>query len=125
LSTDARISGTPGVPEVLEEPEAGAPARPGTPTTAQGGIKVAVASPKYDPQAQALWQEVAEASDLVSAIVDNIPGLTVAGAETRSELERAAALLKAVAGILQRTERREGSRYAPTNRSILGPDPVP
>ena len=25
----------------------------------------------------------------------------------------------------QRTERREGSRHAATNRSILGPDPVP
>lgn len=83
------------------------------------------ASPKFDAHAQALWQEVAEASDLVATIVDNIPGLTVAGAETRSELERAAALLKAVADILRRTERREGSRYAPTNRSILGPDPVP
>jgi hypothetical protein len=87
--------------------------------------QITVVTPKYDVQAQALWQEVAEASDLVSTIVDSIPGLTVAGAETRSELERAAALLKAVAGILQRTERREGSRYATTNRSILGPDPVP
>ena len=125
MSTDARISGTPGVPEVFEEPDAGGTARPGTPAAAQTTIKVAIASPRYDAQAQALWQEVAEASDLVSTIVDNIPGLTVAGAETRSELERAAALLKAVAGILQRTERREGSRYAPTNRSILGPDPVP
>jgi hypothetical protein len=86
--------------------------------------KIAVAAPKYDVQAQGLWQEVAEASDLVSTIVDSIPGLTVAGTETRSELERAAALLKAVAGILQRTERREGSRHSPTNRSILGPDPV-
>jgi hypothetical protein len=86
---------------------------------------ISVATPKFDAQAQVLWQEVAEASDLVSTIVDSIPGLTVAGAETRSELERAAALLKAVAGILQRTERREGSRYAATNRSILGPDPVP
>ncbi len=87
--------------------------------------KITVATPKFDACAQALWQEVAEASDLVATIVDNIPGLTVAGAETRSELERAAALLKAVADILRRTERREGSRYASTNRSILGPDPVP
>jgi hypothetical protein len=87
--------------------------------------KITVVTPKYDVQAQALWQEVAEASDHVATLVDSIPGLTVAGAETRSELERAAALLKAVAGILQRTERREGARYATTNRSILGPDPVP
>ena len=87
--------------------------------------KITAVSPKFDVHAQALWQEVAEASDLVATIVDSIPGLTVAGAETRSELERAAALLKAVADILRRTERREGSRYAPTNRSILGPDPVP
>lgn len=87
--------------------------------------KITVVPPKCDAQAQALWQEVAAASDLVATIVDSIPGLTVAGAETRSELERAAALLQAVAGILQRTERREGSRYANTNRSILGPDPVP
>jgi hypothetical protein len=87
--------------------------------------KIAGVTPKFDAQAQALWQEVAEASDLVATIVDNIPGLTVAGAETRSELERAAALLRAVADILKRTERREGSRYATTNRSVLGPDPVP
>jgi len=81
--------------------------------------------PKMDPVAQSLWHEVATASDEVAAIVDRIPGLTVAGAETRSELERAAALLKAVAGILSRTERREGARHAKINRSILGPDPVP
>ena len=81
--------------------------------------------PKLDALAQSLWQEVAKASDEVAVLVDNIPGLTVAGAETRSELERAAALLKAVADILRRTERREGSRHATTNRSILGPDPVP
>ena len=87
--------------------------------------KITAVTPRFDGDAQALWQEVAEASDLVATIVDNIPGLTVAGAETRSELERAAALLKAVADILRRTERREGSRHAPTNRSILGPDPVP
>jgi hypothetical protein len=86
--------------------------------------KITGVTPKFDAQAQALWQEVAESSDLVATIVDNIPGLTVAGAETRSELERAAALLKAVADILKRTERREGSRHATTNRSILGPDPV-
>jgi hypothetical protein len=125
LSTDARTSGTPGVPEVFGEPEAGAAAPPGASSAAPAlSSRIAAAAPKYDAQAQALWQEVAEASDLVSTIVDSIPGLTVAGAETRSELERAAALLKAVAGILQRTERREGSRYAVTNRSILGPDPV-
>lgn len=81
--------------------------------------------PKMDPVAQSLWHEVATASDEVAAIVDRIPGLTVTGVETRNELERAAALLKAVAGILQRTERREGARYAQVNRSILGPDPVP
>jgi len=81
--------------------------------------------PKLDPEAQSLWHEVATASDEVAAIVDRIPGLTVTGVETRNELERAAALLKAVAGILQRTERREGARYATVNRSILGPDPVP
>jgi hypothetical protein len=125
LSTDARTSGTPAAPEVFGEQEAGAATRPvvsaATHTTMN---KITVVTPKYDVQAQALWQEVAEASDLVATIVDNIPGLTVAGAETRSELERAAALLKAVAGILQRTERREGSRYASDNRSILGPDPV-
>ena len=80
---------------------------------------------KMDPEAQSLWHEVAAASDEVAAIVDRIPGLTVTGVETRSELERAAALLKAVAGILRRTERREGARYAPVNRSILGPDPIP
>jgi ABC-type transporter Mla subunit MlaD len=87
--------------------------------------KIIAVTPKLDAVAQSLWQEVAEASDQVAALVDNIPGLTVTGAETRSELERAAALLKAVAEILGRTERREGSRYAKTNRSILGPDPVP
>lgn len=126
MSTDARTSGTPAVPEVFEEPEAGAAGGPSAPSASQTTAnKITVAAPKYDPEAQALWQEVAQTSDLVSTIVDNIPGLTVAGAETRSELERAAALLKAVAGILQRTERREGSRYAATNRSILGPDPVP
>jgi hypothetical protein len=126
LSTDARTSGTPGVPEVLREPEAGATGETGASSAAPAlSTRIAVAAPRYDVQAQALWQEVAEASDRVASIVDSIPGLTVAGAETRSELERAAALLKAVAGILQRTERREGSRYASTNRSILGPDPVP
>jgi ABC-type transporter Mla subunit MlaD len=86
---------------------------------------VVAVPPKFDTRAQSLWQEVAEASDQVGALVDNIPGLTVTGAETRSELERAAALLRAVVDILRRTERREGSRYASTNRSILGPDPVP
>ena len=80
--------------------------------------------PKMDSVAQALWHEVATASDEVAAILDRIPGLTVTGVETRNELERAAALLQAVAGILQRTERREGARYAAVNRSILGPDPV-
>jgi hypothetical protein len=80
---------------------------------------------KIDQAAQALWHEVATASDEVAALVDRIPGLTVTGAETRNELERAAALLKAVADILRRTERREGARYATVNRSILGPDPVP
>jgi hypothetical protein len=126
LSTDARTSGTPGVPEVFGESEVGAAAKPAASSAASSpSTRIAVAAPKYDVQAQALWQEVAEASDLISTIVDSIPGLTVAGAETRSELERAAALLRAVAGILQRTERREGSRYAATNRSILGPDPVP
>ena len=81
--------------------------------------------PKMDPEAQSLWHEVATASDEVAAIVDRIPGLTVTGVETRNELERAAALLNAVAGILRRTERREGARYATVNRSVLGPDPVP
>jgi hypothetical protein len=86
---------------------------------------VSSTSLKMDPDAQSLWHEVATASDEVAAIIDRIPGLTVTGVETRNELERAAALLKAVAGILRRTERREGARYAPANRSILGPDPVP
>jgi hypothetical protein len=81
--------------------------------------------PKLDPVAQALWHEVATASDEVAAILDRIPGLTVTGVETRNELERAAALLQAVAGILRRTERREGARHATVDRSILGPDPVP
>ena len=80
---------------------------------------------KMDPVAQSLWHEVAMASDEIAAIVDRIPGLTVTGVETRNELERAAALLKAVAEILRRTERREGGRHALVNRSILGPDPVP
>src|SRR6516225_7674913 len=79
---------------------------------------------KMDLEAQSLWHEVATASDEVAAIIDRIPGLTVMGVETRNELERAAALLQAVAGILRRTERREGARHAPVNRSILGPDPV-
>lgn len=78
-----------------------------------------------DLEAQSLWHEVATASDEVAAIVDRIPGLTVTGVETRNELERAAALLKGVADILRRTERREGTRHAKVNRSILGPDPVP
>lgn len=81
--------------------------------------------PKMDPLAQSLWQEVAAASDEIAALVDRIPGLTVTGVETRNELERAAALLQAVADILRRTERREGARYATVNRSILGPDPIP
>ncbi len=81
--------------------------------------------PKMDPEAQVLWHEVASASDEIASIVDRIPGLTVTGIETRNELERAAVLLKAVADILRRTERREAARYAPVNRSILGPDPVP
>ena len=80
---------------------------------------------KMDPEAQSLWHEVATASDEVAALINRIPGLTVTGIETRNELERAAALLKAVAGILGRTERREGARYATVNRSILGPDPAP
>ena len=80
--------------------------------------------PKMDEVAQSLWHEVATASDEVATIVDRIPGLTVTGFETRNELERAAALLKAVANILRRTERREAGRYAQVNRSILGPDPV-
>jgi len=81
--------------------------------------------PKLDAEAQSLWHEVAVASDEVAAIVDRIPGLTVTGVETRNELDRAAALLKAVADILRRTERREGARHASVNRSILGPDAVP
>ena len=81
--------------------------------------------PRLDSVAQELWHEVATASDEVAAILDRIPGLTVTGVETRNELERAAALLKAVAGILRRTERREAARYAAVNRSVLGPDPVP
>jgi len=81
--------------------------------------------PKLDPVAQSLWHDVATASDEVAAIVDRIPGLTVTGVETRNELERAAALLKAVANILRRTERREGARHATVDRSILGPDPRP
>ena len=81
--------------------------------------------PKLDAEAQSLWHEVAVASDEVAAIVDRIPGLTVTGVETRNELDRAAALLKAVADILRRTERRESARYASVNRSILGPDAVP
>jgi hypothetical protein len=81
-------------------------------------------APKMDAEAQSLWHEVAMASDEVAAIVDRIPGLTVTGVETRNELERAAALLTAVAAILRRTERREGARYATVDRSILGPDPV-
>lgn len=86
---------------------------------------VSPSGPKIDPDAQSLWHEVATASDEVAAIVDRIPGLTVTGVETRNELERAAALLRAVAGILQRTERREGARHATVDRSILGPDPIP
>ena len=86
--------------------------------------EISIAPPRVDERAQALWQEVANASDEIAAIVDNIPGLTVMGAETRSELERAAALLRAVADILRRTERREGARHARVNRSILGPDPM-
>lgn len=82
-------------------------------------------SVKMDALAQSLWHEVATASDEVAAIIDCIPGLTVTGVETRNELERAAALLQAVAAILRRTERREGARYAAVNRSILGPDPIP
>jgi hypothetical protein len=82
-------------------------------------------APKMDPEAQSLWHEVAKASDEVATVVDSIPGLTVTGVETRNELERAAALLKAVARILRRTERREGARHAKVNRSILGPDPTP
>jgi len=58
---------------------------------------------KVDPEAQSLWHEVATASDEVAVIIDRIPGLTVTGIETRNELERAAALLKAVAGILRRS----------------------
>ena len=81
--------------------------------------------PKMDLEAQSWWHEDATASDEVAAIVDRIPGLTVTGVETRNELERAAALLQAVADILRRTERREGARHAKINRSILGPDPVP
>lgn len=81
--------------------------------------------PKMDLEAQSWWHEVATASDEVAAIVDRIPGLTVTGVETRNELERAAALLQAVADILRRTERREGARHAKVDRSILGPDPVP
>ena len=88
-------------------------------------ITVFSSDTKIDPEAQSLWHEVAKASDEVAATVDSIPGLTVTGVETRNELERAAALLKAVAGILRRTERREGARHAKVNRSILGPDPIP
>ncbi|HVN44858.1 MAG TPA: hypothetical protein VMT66_06355 [Steroidobacteraceae bacterium] len=90
----------------------------------QGTSSVSTTSVKMDPEAQSLWHEVAIASDEVAALVDRIPGLTVTGVETRNELERAAALLQAVAAILRRTERREGARYASVNRSILGPDPV-
>jgi len=87
--------------------------------------EITVAPLRVDERAQTLWQDVANASDEIATLVDNIPGLTVMGAETRSELERAAALLQAVADILRRTERREGARYARVNRSILGPDPTP
>ena len=79
---------------------------------------IVLTGPKMDAEAQSLCHEVATASDEVAAIVDRIPGLTVTGVETRNELERAAALLEAVAGILRRTERREGARHAKENRSI-------
>ncbi len=78
---------------------------------------------KDDPQAQALWSEVAQASDEVARLVDNIPGLTVTGIETRNELERAAALLKAVVSILTRVERREGARFGTDNERAFS-DPA-
>jgi hypothetical protein len=89
---------------------------------------------KMDPEAQSLWHEVATASDEVAAIIDRIPGLTVTGIETRNELERAAALLQAVAGILRRTEGLirfpEGHQRAPLAgdrmmRSFMRPGRVP
>ena len=105
------------------------PRRQGRPKDPEGKLErmstVVSTGVKMDPEAQSLWHEVATASDEVAALIDRIPGLTVTGIETRNELERAAALLKAVASILRRTERREGARYAPVNRSILGPDPIP
>src|ERR1700751_5016133 len=74
---------------------------------------------KMDLEAQSLWHEVATASDEVAAIVDRIPGLTVTGVETRNELERAAALLKAVAGGLRGNQPRPGGRSAPGDHTIL------
>ena len=101
-------------------------ARPKNPVGKPARMSIVVSSGvKIDLEAQSLWHEVATASDEVAAIVDRIPGLTVTGVETRNELERAAALLKAVAVILRRTERREARRHAKVNRSILGPDPIP
>ena len=39
--------------------------------------EISLAPPRVDERAQALWQDVANASDEIATIVDNIPGVTV------------------------------------------------
>lgn len=70
-----------------------------------------------DRAAQRLWERVSEASQRVSATLDNIPWLTVRGDKTRAELTQAGDLLKQAASILARTAGREELRYLRLERS--------
>lgn len=68
--------------------------------------------PSPDPAAQELWGHVAEASDRVSELMDEIPAVSVRGEDTRRELAEAHTLLTRVIEVLRRVEGREVPRYA-------------
>jgi hypothetical protein len=64
-----------------------------------------------DALAQAQWTRVAEVSNRISGIIDDIAWRTVGGGETRSELTQAGDLLEQVTAILERTSAREAVRF--------------
>jgi hypothetical protein len=75
-----------------------------------------------DSEAQALWDQVADKSDLVGEMVSDIARQTVCGEQTRAELRQAGELLEQVGKILAVTSRREGRLHLERAR-LLGDDP--
>ncbi|MGH3426800.1 MAG: hypothetical protein ACRDQZ_04425, partial [Mycobacteriales bacterium] len=71
---------------------------------------------------QGLWDRVSAESDAVASAISDIARLTVAGHETRTDLQRAGDLLEQASGILEQTAKREGYLYAERAR-LLGDDP--